>query len=87
MPSSPTQRGAEGKPAADEAVVDALVDDTAAEVEANACDVETPGADIDGSRNDDASLAAEVGACVEVTVDVRSSSDSDSTEISDKQLI
>ena len=79
MPSSPTlqpQRGVEGKSAADETVVDKLVDETAVEVEATACDVETPGEDEDGSCNDDAPRVAEDRACVEVTVDVWSSTDS-----------
>ena len=65
-------------------VVTFVVDEAAAGVEANACDVETPGEDIDKSCNDDAPLAAQVRACVEVPVDVRSSSDSDSTEISNQ---
>ena len=60
MPSSPTQRGAEGKLAADEVVVDALVDEADAGVEANACDVETPDEDIDRSCNESAPLATEV---------------------------
>ena len=52
MPSSPTlqpQRGAGGKSAADKTVVDKLVDETAVEVEATACDVETPDEGVDKS--------------------------------------
>ena len=52
MPSSPTlqpQRGVEGKSAAEETVVDELVDETAVEVEATACDVETPDEGVDKS--------------------------------------
>ena len=57
MPSSPTlqpQRGVEGNSAAEETDVDKLVDETAVEVEATACDVETPEEDADRSCNDDA---------------------------------
>ena len=72
MPSSPTlqpQRGVEGNSAAEETDVDKLVDETAVEVEATACDVETPDGDADRSCNDDAPR-------VEVTADVWSSTDS-----------
>ena len=52
MPSSPTlqpQRGVEGNSAAEETDEDKLVDETAVEVEATACDVETPDEGVDKS--------------------------------------
>ena len=52
MPSSPTlqpQRGVEGNSAAEETVLDKLVDETAVEVEATACAVETPDEGVDKS--------------------------------------
>jgi hypothetical protein len=49
MPSSPTQRGVEGKLVDDEVIADALVVEADDGVEANACDVETPDEGVDKS--------------------------------------
>ena len=82
MPSSPNlqpQRGAGVKSVVDETVDDEivvgkLVDETAVEDEAIACDVVTPG--------DDADISCDVQLPVHIVVG--SSTDSGSTEISDK---
>ena len=85
MPSSPTQRGVEGKLVDDEVIADALVVEADDGVEANACDVETPDEGVDKFCNESAPHATEVRVCVEIPVGVQSSSDSDSPDISNKR--
>ena len=95
MSSSPAlqpQRGAGGKSVADETaievVVDELADETAVEDEAIACKVVTAGDDV--GKSCDVQLPGDMveSFCnVETIVDVWSSSDSESTGISEKSRL